>query len=60
MRVEGVNRRGQGERLARALAEQGLNLRGLSAAAVGNKFVCHIALGREADAGKAARILKKL
>ena len=40
VRLEGVNKRGQGARLTQALADQGLNLRGLSAAAIGNKFVC--------------------
>jgi len=60
VRLEGVNKRGQGARLTRALADQGLNLRGLSAAAIGNKFVCHIAVDTEADANKVARILGKL
>jgi len=60
VRLEGVNKRGQGARLTQALADKGLNLRGLSAAAIGNKFVCHIAVDSEADANKAARILSKL
>jgi hypothetical protein len=60
VRVEGVNKRGQGARLSQALADAGLNLRGLSAAAIGNKFVCHIAVDSEADANKAARVLKNL
>jgi hypothetical protein len=60
VRIEGANKRGQGMRLAQALADQGLNLSGLSAAAIGNKFVCHIAVDSEADASKAARILSKL
>jgi len=60
VRLEGVNKRGQGARLTQALAVKGLNLRGLSAAAIGNKFVCHIAVDNEADANKVARILGKL
>ena len=60
VRLEGVNKRGQGARLTQALADKGLNLRGLSAAAIGNKFVCHIAVDSEADANKVARILNKL
>ena len=60
IRLEGVNKRGQGARLTQALADQGLNLRGLSAAAIGNKFVCHIAVDREADANKVVRALRKL
>jgi len=59
-RLEGVNKRGQGARLTQALADKGLNLRGLSAAAIGNKFVCHIAVDTDADANKVARILSKL
>ena len=60
VRVEGVNKRGQGARLARTLADPGLNLRGLSAAAIGNKFICHIAVDTEADANKVVRILRGL
>jgi hypothetical protein len=60
VRIEGANKRGQGARLAQAMAEKGLNLRGLSAAAIGNKFVCHIALDTGAGAHKAMRILRGL
>jgi hypothetical protein len=60
VQLEGVNKRGQGARLTQALADKGLNLRGLSAAAIGNRFVCHIALDTEADANKAMRILRGL
>jgi hypothetical protein len=60
VRLEGINKRGQGARLTQALADKGLNLRGLSAAAIGNKFVCHIAVDSEADANQAVRILSRL
>jgi len=60
VRLEGVNKRGQGTRLAQALTDKGLNLRGLSAAAIGNKFICHIAVDSEADANKVVRTLSKL
>ena len=60
VRIEGLNKRGQGMRLTQVLADNGLNLRGLSAAAIGNKFICHIAMDSGADASKAARILSKL
>jgi len=56
VRIEGSDKPGQGARMTQALAEQGLNLRGLSAAALGRKFVCHIALDTEADAAKALQI----
>jgi hypothetical protein len=60
VRIEGLNKRGQGVRLTQALAGKGLNLRGLSAAAIGNKFVCHIAVDSEADATKVMRVVKSL
>ena len=60
VRLEGANKRGQGARLVQALSDGGLNLRGLSAAAIGNKFVCHVALDTEADANQAMRILRDL
>src|SRR5438477_6705156 len=37
LRVEGPNKAGECRRIARLLAEAGLNLRGLSAASLGNK-----------------------
>jgi hypothetical protein len=60
LRVEGVNKPGQGARIATALAEHGLNLRGFSAAAIGKNFVCYVALDTEADAVRAARFLRSL
>jgi len=60
VRIEGTNKRGQGMRLTQALADKGINLRGLSAAAIGDKFVCHIAVDSEAAANQVARILSKL
>ena len=60
VRVEGPDKPGQGARILSALAGKGLNLRGVSAAAIGKQFVCHIALDRKADAVKAARIVRAL
>jgi hypothetical protein len=60
VRVEGINKRGQGARLSQVLADKGVNLRGLSAAAIGNKFICHLAVDTEADANQAMRILRGL
>lgn len=58
LRVEGPDKVGAAARVATALAYHGLNLRGFSAAAIGKKFICYIAVDREADAVKAARILR--
>ena len=46
--------------IAKALAEAGINLSGLSAAAFGRTFVTYLGLDTPEDAAKAASILKKL
>jgi hypothetical protein len=60
LRVEGGDKPGLGAKITEALADQGINLRGLSAAVIGRKFVAHIALDKAADAARAARALRKL
>ena len=60
VRVEGVNKAGAGAKITEALAAQDINLRGLSAAAIGRRFVANLALDTAADAAKAIRVLKKL
>lgn len=60
VRIEGTDRPGMGAKVSQALADKGVNLRGLSAAAIGKRFVAHIAVDTPADATKAIRILKKL
>jgi len=51
---------GLGAKLAAALAEAKINLRGISAAALGKKAVTNIAFKTAADAAKGMRCLKKL
>ncbi len=60
IRIEGTDKPGLGARIAQALADAGINLRGCSAAAIGKKFVMHVAVDKPADATKAVRTLKKL
>ena len=60
LRVEGTDQPGRGARISGALAEAGVNLRGLSGAVIGRNFVAHLALDTAQDATKAAGILKKL
>jgi len=60
VRVEGQDRPGFGAQMAAALAAAGINLRGLSAAAIGKRFVAYLALDSAGDAGKAIRTLKRL
>lgn len=58
LRAEGPDRAGVGAKMTAAMAAAGINLRGLSAAAVGRRFVCHLALDTAAAAAKALRVLK--
>jgi hypothetical protein len=60
LRVEGRDRPGLGAAMTAAMAEGGVNLRGLSAAAVAGRFIAFLALDTTADANKAARILRKV
>jgi hypothetical protein len=60
VRIEGPDRPGLGMMIAKALANAGINLRGLSAAAVGKKFVCHLALDTADEVEEAVRALKNL
>jgi hypothetical protein len=59
LRVEGPNKAGGGAELTGKLAEAGINLRGLSAATTGDKFIMYLAFDTEADADKAAGILRQ-
>jgi hypothetical protein len=60
LRVEGADQPGMGAKLTQVLAEAGVNLRGLSAAALGKRYVSHLALDTAKDAAKAAAVLKRL
>jgi hypothetical protein len=60
LRVEGADKPGMGAKLTSALAEAGINLRGLSAAALGKSYVTYLALDTAQDAAKATAVLKKL
>ena len=58
--VRGPDRRGLGSKMTAALAEAGINLRGLSGAVVGKEFVAYFAFDKPSDSAKAARILKAI
>jgi hypothetical protein len=58
LRVEGPNKPGEGKRMTRLLADAGINLRGLSALVLGKKFIAFVAFDKDADATKAARLLR--
>ena len=60
VRIEGQDKPGTGTRITEALADAGVNLRGLSAAAIGRNFICHVAVDTDAAAVKALRIVRDL
>jgi hypothetical protein len=57
LRVEDKNRPGIAAELTTTLAEAGINLRGLSSAVMGPRFIMHIGVDTAADASKALRTL---
>ncbi len=59
-RIEGPDRPGLGADLTRAIANQGINLRGVSAAVVGRRSVTYLAFDSEQDMKVAVTIVKKL
>lgn len=60
LRIEGTDKPGTGARMLRTLSDAGISFRGLSATALGNKFVAYLALDSAEDAAKASTLLKKL
>jgi predicted amino acid-binding ACT domain protein len=60
VRAEGPDKPGLGARITQALAEAGVNLRGLSAAAIGKKCVVYLAIDTAEGAAEAAKVLKKI
>jgi hypothetical protein len=60
LKVEGNDAPGLGSRITSTIAKAGVNLRGVSGAVVGRKFVAYLGFDTDADAAKAARALKSL
>jgi len=60
LRIEGADQPGIGERMMRAIADLGINLRGVSAAAIDGKFVTYIGFYRADEASRAAQALRAL
>lgn len=58
--VQGPNRAGLGAELARAIADAGLNLRGISAATIGNKGVLYFGFRTGEEAKSATKAMKKV
>lgn len=59
VRVEGENKPGIGAQLTKTLADGGINLRGLSAAVIRERFIMYLALDAAEDAEKAIRLLQE-
>jgi len=60
VRIEGPDKAGLGAKATAAIAEAGINLRGVSGARIGRKAVIYFAFDQSADATKAGRVLRKL
>ena len=60
LRIEGPDRSGLGAEITRAVAENGINLRGVSAAAIGRKAVFYLAVETEQLRKDAIGIVRKL
>jgi hypothetical protein len=58
LRVEGTDAPGLGSKITRAMADEGINVRGVSAAVIGTKFVCYVGLDSDEDANRAMGALK--
>ena len=58
--VEATDKPGLGAKLTAAVAETGINLRGLSAASIGRRCVCNLSFDKAADATQAARAIRKI
>jgi len=60
LKVEGSDKPGIGASIARAVADAGINARGLSAAVIGKQFVAYIGFDSDADADRAAKAIRKI
>ena len=60
LRIEGGDRPGLGAAITRALAGAGISFRGLTAIAIGRKFISYVACDSAEDAVRAAAVLKKI
>lgn len=60
LRVEGPDRPGLGSRLTRAIADAGVNVRGVSAMVIGNRFVAYVGLDSPDDLARATRAVKSV
>jgi len=60
LRIACVDKPGLAVKLTRPISDAGINLRGLSGAAIGKRAIFYLAFDSVADANKAARCLKQI
>ena len=60
LRIEGADRPGLGRQMMRAIADEGINVRGVSAAVSGAKFIAYLGFDSQADADRAAGALRSV
>lgn len=60
LRIEGPDRAGLGAKITNTVVENGINLRGASAAAIGKKAVFYLAVENEQDLKQTTRAVRKL
>jgi hypothetical protein len=60
VRIEGGDKPGLGAKITRALGNAGISFRGMTAIAIGSKFISYVACDSADDAAKAVAALKKL
>ena len=60
LRIEGPNRAGIGHRILKTIANANVNVRGVSAVVVGNRFAAYVGFDKLADANAAARALRAI
>jgi len=59
LRIEGPDKPGLGARITRAIADAGVNIRGLSAASPGKSNVCYIGFAKADDLASAMKAVKR-
>jgi hypothetical protein len=60
LRVDGPDRKGLGARIAQAVGDAGINIRGLTGNALNGKSVIYVSFDGAAAAAKAGKIIKRL
>jgi len=60
LRVEGPDRRGLGAEMSRAVADAGINIRGVTGATIGRKSVFYLGFRTAIEAQNATRSLRKV